>query len=138
MASKSEEKKVKNTTKKTDVKAEKKKVKKATEKKQVTKKSTSNKVEEKEQKQKVAGEKKRDKKTTDNKEVKKKTIKKEKKDQPKKENFIKSIFKEMKLVHFPSKKEMIKYSIATIIFIIFFGLLFYAVELIIAWLKMVV
>ena len=68
----------------------------------------------------------------------KKEKKSKKKDQPKKEGFIKSTFKEMKLVHFPNKKEMIKYSIATILFIVFFGVLFYAVELIVAWLKMVV
>ena len=64
--------------------------------------------------------------------------KKKKKGKAKKENFIKATLMEMKNVHFPNRKEMVKYSIATIIFIIFFGILFYAVDLIVAWLKMVI
>lgn len=143
MASKSEEKKVKTTAKKTDAKTEKKeatkkvdtKKKAATATKTTNKKSAPKKVEEKVKKEVVAN--------TEEKTVKKETTKKTdnkrgKKDQPKKEGFIKSIIKEMKLVRFPNKKEMIKYSIATIVFVIFFGLLFYAVELIVAWLKMVI
>lgn len=35
-------------------------------------------------------------------------------------------------VHWPNKKDMIKYSIATIVFIIFCSLFFYAVEIIFA------
>lgn len=35
-------------------------------------------------------------------------------------------------VHWPSKKDMIKYSIATIVFIVFCSLFFYAIEIIFA------
>jgi len=70
------------------------------------------------------------------KEVKKvdKKVKKEKKDK-KKESLFKQIKKEMSKVHFPSKKDMIKYSIATITFVIFFGIYFYVIELIMALIK---
>ena len=87
--------------------------------------------EEKEEKKNKKKEKKKEKK-------KNKKDKKKKKDRPKRESFIKSIFKEMKEVRFPTKKEMVKLSIATVLFIVFFGLLFYAVDMIMAWLKMVV
>ena len=70
------------------------------------------------------------------KEVKKvdKKVKKEKKDK-KKESLFKQIKKEMSKVHFPSKKDMIKYSLATITFVIFFGIYFYVIELIMALIK---
>ena len=102
-----------------------------------TKETKKKEVVEQEEK-KTAKKKAISKKETVTKSESKKEKKSKKKDQPKKEGFIKSTFKEMKLVHFPNKKEMIKYSIATILFIVFFGVLFYAVELIVAWLKMVV
>ena len=38
----------------------------------------------------------------------------------KKESFLSQVYKEMKLVHFPNRKDMIKYSVATICFVIFF------------------
>ena len=60
--------------------------------------------------------------------------KKEKKDK-KKESLFKQIKKEMSKVHFPNKKDMIKYSIATITFVIFFGIYFYVIELIMALIK---
>ncbi len=63
--------------------------------------------------------------------------KKNKKDKPKKERFIKSTIREMKQVKFPTKKEMIKLSIATIVFVIFFGVLFFGVDAIMSWLKQV-
>jgi len=53
----------------------------------------------------------------------------------KKENLLLQIKKEMSKVHFPSKSEMVKYSIATIVFIIFFGVYFYAIEIIMAFIK---
>lgn len=50
-------------------------------------------------------------------------------------NWFKSVFKEVSKVKWPSKKEMIKYSIATIVFVVFFALFFYAIELLMAFLK---
>ena len=43
--------------------------------------------------------------------------------------------KEMSKVHFPNKKDMVKYSVATICFVIFFGVYFYLIELIMALVK---
>ena len=79
------------------------------------------------------------KKTTEKKKKddKKKTTKKNKK--VKKHSKIYTFFKEVKSemakVKWPSKKDMVKYSIATIVFVIFFALFFYAIDLIIALLK---
>ena len=61
------------------------------------------------------------------------TLKNEKKKNSiKKESTIKKWFKEVfsefKKVRWPDKKEMIKYSIATIVFILFFALFFYVIE----------
>ena len=67
---------------------------------------------------------------------KKDTKKKEKK--VKKESFFKSVKNEMGKVRWPLKKEMVKYSIATLSFIIFFALFFTLVDLIIAGVKMLV
>ena len=74
------------------------------------------------------------------KEVKKtKVTAKEKKVTAKKDSGIKAWFKgvasEFRKVRWPSKKEMIKYSIATIVFILFFALFFYAIELVIYFIK---
>lgn len=49
--------------------------------------------------------------------------------------FFKNVKKEMKKVKWPSKKDMVKYSLATIIFIIFFGLFFYSLELLFVFIK---
>lgn len=76
----------------------------------------------------------------ENKEQERKTVKKEDKKVKsvksiKKESGIKKWFKEVfsefKKVRWPNKKEMVKYSIATIAFIIFFALFFYLIEVII-------
>ncbi len=66
---------------------------------------------------------------------KKDTKKKEKKV---KESFFKSVKNEMGKVRWPLKKEMVKYSIATLSFIIFFALFFTVGDLIIAGVKMLV
>lgn len=50
-------------------------------------------------------------------------------------NFFKEVRKEMKKVKWPSKKDMVKYSFATICFIIFFAVFFYIIEVVIALLK---
>jgi len=49
--------------------------------------------------------------------------------------WFKSTWKEVTKVRWTSKKEMVKYSIATILFVVFFGLFFYAIELVMAFVK---
>ena len=44
----------------------------------------------------------------------------------------------MKKVKWPSKKEMIKYSIATLAFIVIFGLYFYGLDALFAWISSLV
>lgn len=46
--------------------------------------------------------------------------------------FFKGVKKEIARVRWPNKKEMAKYSVATIIFILFFSLFFYAFDAIVA------
>lgn len=46
--------------------------------------------------------------------------------------FFKGVKKEISRVRWPNKKEMVKYSLATITFIIFFALFFYAFDTIVA------
>ena len=65
--------------------------------------------------------------------MKKEVSKKEKKIT--KDSYLKQVGKEMKKVHFPSRKEMVKYSIATVFFVIFFGVYFYLIELAMALVK---
>ena len=42
-------------------------------------------------------------------------------------NFFGEVRKEFSKVKWPSKKDMVKYSVATIMFVIFFALFFYAI-----------
>lgn len=81
------------------------------------------------------------KKSTKKKEVKKdnvKAIKKETKNTEKKglwtsfRIFCHGVASEFKKVHWPTKTNMVKYSIATIVFVLFFGLFFYAIDVIFA------
>ena len=69
----------------------------------------------------------------------KKDTSKEKKVAVKKDSGIKAWFKgvasEFKKVRWPNQKEMIKYSIATIVFILFFALFFYVIEIIMYFLN---
>ena len=58
---------------------------------------------------------------------------KEKKAAVKKESWWHGVKSEFKKVRWPNKKEMLKYSIATIAFILFFAVFFYLIELIV-WL----
>lgn len=74
-------------------------------------------------------------KETKSKKVKKEKVKKEK---VKKESFLTGVKKEMKKVRWPLKKEMVKYSIATLSFIVFFALFFTLGDLIIAGVKVLV
>ena len=48
--------------------------------------------------------------------------------------FFKGVKKEISRVRWPNKKEMIKYSVATIVFIVFFCAFFYSFDAITAWL----
>ncbi len=50
--------------------------------------------------------------------------------------FLVSVKKELKKVRWPGKKEMVKYSIATLTFILFFSVFFALGDLIIAAVKM--
>ena len=69
-------------------------------------------------------------------EVKKeKKVNKTKKDNKKKDNLFVQIKKEMSKVHFPTRKDMVKYSIATIVFVLFFAGYFYLIEIVMAFIK---
>lgn len=76
------------------------------------------------------------------KKVSKKELETPKKDSKKKkqkeELFLVSVKKEMGKVRWPLKKEMIKYSVATLSFLIFFALFFALGDLIIAGVKVLV
>ena len=69
------------------------------------------------------------------KENKKKKANKEEKPVVKKESWWQGAKSEIKKVKWPTKKEMIKYSIATITFIIFFALFFFAIEMIVYFIR---
>ena len=75
----------------------------------------------------------------DNKPVKKET-KKAKKQAPKapKKSYSSEVKAELKKVNWPSKKDLTKYGIATIIFIVIFGLYFYGLDALFAWLSSLV
>ena len=60
----------------------------------------------------------------------KKVSKQTKEVKVKKEGFFKGVKQEFKKVRWPNKKEMVKYSIATIVFVLFFGIFFYLIEVI--------
>ena len=50
-------------------------------------------------------------------------------------NFFKDVKKEISKVKWPSRKNMIKYTIITVVFILFFALFFLSLDLIIAFIK---
>ena len=64
------------------------------------------------------------------KKVKSKPVKNETKKKVVKESFFKGVISEIKKVRWPNKKEMVKYSVATISFVIFFALYFGLIEVI--------
>ena len=74
-----------------------------------------------------------DKDSKKKKETKKKDDKKATKN--KKTSFFKEVKNEMSKVKWPSKKDMFKYSVATILFILFFALFFYLIDLVMALLR---
>lgn len=67
-----------------------------------------------------------------------KETKKKKEVKVKKESFFAGVKKEMKNVRWPLKKEMAKYSVAALSFIIFFGIYFTLINLLITAIKMLV
>lgn len=75
------------------------------------------------------------KKESNKKSSKEKTNKKEKKEKGGILKFFKEVRKEMSKVQWPSRKEMVKYSVATISFVIFFAIFFYVIEIIMALVK---
>ena len=46
--------------------------------------------------------------------------------------FFHGVKTETKRIHWPTKKEMIKYSVATVVFVLFFALFFYIIDVIFA------
>ena len=52
--------------------------------------------------------------------------------------FFSEVKKELGKVKWPNKKDMIKYSIATIVFVIFFAVFFYLIDLTVAFIKSLV
>lgn len=58
-----------------------------------------------------------------------------KKKEVKKESFFKQVKKELKKVSWPSKKNMIKFSVTTICFILIFSLFFFGLDSLFAFVK---
>lgn len=50
-------------------------------------------------------------------------------------DYFKGVKKEISRIRWTSKKELLKYSVSTIIFILFFGVFFYAVDILVALLR---
>ena len=77
-------------------------------------------------------------------EVTKKKLKKEtkkvKKQTPKapKKSYSSEVKAELKKVNWPSKKDLTKYGVASIIFIVIFGLYFYGLDALFAWISSLV
>ncbi len=69
------------------------------------------------------------------KEKKDKKVKKVAEKKTKKESFTKGIKKELKLVKWPSAKEIIKYTIATVIFCVILVIFFEILNMILAYIK---
>ena len=49
--------------------------------------------------------------------------------------YFKGVKKEISRIKWASKKELLKYSVSTILFMIFFGVFFYAIDLLVALLR---
>ena len=52
--------------------------------------------------------------------------------------FFEEVKKELSKVKWPNKKDMVKYSFATIAFVIFFAVFFYLIDLAVAFVKTLV
>ena len=53
-------------------------------------------------------------------------------------DFFKNVFGELKKVKWPTRKEMVKYTFATIIFVCVLALFFYGITVCIAYIKVLV
>ena len=60
---------------------------------------------------------------------------KEKSKSVNKENYFSQVKKELSKVKWPSKKELIKYSITTLCFVVFFALFFFGIEALFAFIE---
>ena len=49
--------------------------------------------------------------------------------------YFKGIKKEISRIKWTSKKELLKYSVSTVVFMLFFGVFFYAIDLLVALLR---
>ncbi|MBQ8193165.1 MAG: preprotein translocase subunit SecE [Bacilli bacterium] len=49
--------------------------------------------------------------------------------------YFKGVKKEISRIRWTSKKDLLKYSISTIVFMIFFGVFFYAIDILVALLR---
>jgi len=49
--------------------------------------------------------------------------------------FLKDVKKELTKVKFPSKKDMFKYSVTTVLFIVFFALIFFGLDITNAYIR---
>lgn len=49
--------------------------------------------------------------------------------------YFKGVKKEISRIRWASKKELIKYSLSTILFMVFFGVFFYAIDILVALLR---
>ncbi len=49
--------------------------------------------------------------------------------------YFKGVKKEISRIRWTSKKELVKYSLSTILFMLFFGVFFYAIDLLVAFLR---
>ena len=78
---------------------------------------------------------KKNKKTTKKEESKKVVVKKKVKNNKPKEKFIVGIKKELKLVKWPTLKEIIKYTVATIMFCVILVIFFELLSLLMAFVK---
>lgn len=50
-------------------------------------------------------------------------------------DYFKGVKKEVSRIRWTSKQELLKYSVSTIIFMLFFGVFFYAVDMLVALLR---
>ncbi|MGN1342466.1 MAG: preprotein translocase subunit SecE [Bacilli bacterium] len=50
-------------------------------------------------------------------------------------DYFKGVRKEISRIKWTSKKDLLKYSISTIVFMLFFGVFFYAIDLLVALLR---
>lgn len=67
--------------------------------------------------------------------IKIKELKKQRNNIGKQDTYLSDIMAEMRLVRWPTKKEMVKYSIASLVFVIFFALFFYGIDALFALVK---